>query len=133
MANNLPAKPLRKFLALYEPKPMQEPTVPSDFDEINVFERIGVVLSYIPKRLLWHISPDGGLQAWWKLLTRLVLTFVPLLIILVIVTSLLMKIMENIMWFCIFAAIAGLIIAFIFSIVLPLIISSIRKFLRIIK
>ena len=51
----------------YHPKPMVRPVIDPDFEELTVVPRVAEVCRISAARLLYAVSPEGGLQAWWKM------------------------------------------------------------------
>lgn len=61
----------------YEPKPMNVPVIDPEFKELSVLPRVAEVCRISAVRLLYAVSPGGGLQAWWKLCFAALCVVVP--------------------------------------------------------
>ena len=64
-------------MVVYEPKPMMKPVIDPEFKELSVLPRITEVCRILTARLLYAISPGGGLQAWWKLCFAVLCVLIP--------------------------------------------------------
>jgi hypothetical protein len=73
-AGELVVKTATLLVACYNPVPMEEPKLDPHFDKLPVLQRVTEVWRYQGEKMLYAISPMGGLQAWWKL-TLLLFTY----------------------------------------------------------
>ncbi|MDR0577549.1 MAG: hypothetical protein LBI87_08475 [Candidatus Accumulibacter sp.] len=71
------ARVIDKIAGLYDPIPMTKPEVDKNFEKMGAIEQITESLSYNASAFLYAISPEGGLQAWWKMMIRLTLFCLP--------------------------------------------------------
>lgn len=67
----------------YDPVPMEKPVLPLDYHRMPWYERTAETLRYRYLRLLYSVSPKGGVQAWWKLVLLGFLVPVPVLLLVV--------------------------------------------------
>jgi hypothetical protein len=75
---SLVARGVDRIVGLYDPKPMVKPEVDENIDKMGVLEQVVETFSYNTSSFLYAISPEGGLQAWWKMMTRLTLFCLPI-------------------------------------------------------
>lgn len=66
-----PARGLRRvgdtIMSCYTPKPMSEPVMPADIDDLSAIAAVTEVCRWACAWVLYTLSPRGGLQAWWRL------------------------------------------------------------------
>jgi cation transport ATPase len=78
-----------KVVGLYNPQPMAKPEVDKDIDKMGALEQIHETICYSWDSIVYAISPEGGLQAWWKMMFRLTLFCLPVGILFVLATFML--------------------------------------------
>ncbi|MDR1492961.1 MAG: hypothetical protein LBT05_09605 [Planctomycetaceae bacterium] len=77
----------------YDPVPMKQPEPHSDLPYLPTGRRVAEVLIFQCENLLYILSPQGGVQAIWKLILRTIFLIVPIEITFLIVAVFLAKIM----------------------------------------
>jgi hypothetical protein len=137
-----PNKVFQVLLRAYDPVPMKKPEIDTESMDGPIIVAITEAMRFNLSEFMYKISPQGGIQAWWKLLVKLVFVIAPTLVIVslllsliasvmgqfVIITYLIQLAMNNLMYFTIYAIITICLLALLFSIILPLFIKALRKF-----
>jgi hypothetical protein len=136
-----PNKVLQVLLQAYDPVPMKKPEIDAETMDGSVLVAVPEAVRFYLSEFMYKISPKGEIQAWWKLLVKLVFLIVPALIVIGLLLSLIAYIMgkfalithylqlamNNLMRFTIYAVITMFLLALLFSIVLPMFVRAIRK------
>ena len=81
-------------MVVYHPQPMMKPVIHPEFEKLSVVPRVAEVCRVSAARLLYIVSPGGGVQAWWKLCFAVLCVVLPVVMVVYIIGIGVMYVLE---------------------------------------